>query len=59
MSTSGTYTYNPSLGEMVLYSYQLIGVRPTAVLQEHMDAARRQLERNGVTNDGNGWKVEA
>ena len=40
MSTSGTYTYNPSLGEMVLFSYQLIGVRPTAVLQEHMDAAR-------------------
>ncbi len=40
MATSGTYTYNPSLGEMVLYSYQLIGVRPTAVLQEHMDAAR-------------------
>lgn len=40
MATSGTYTYNPSLGEMTLYAYQLIGVRPSAVLQEHMDAAR-------------------
>lgn len=40
MSTSGTYTFNPSLGELTIYAYQLIGVRPTALLQEHMDAAR-------------------
>lgn len=40
MSTSGTYTYNPNLGEITLYAYQLIGIRPTALLQEHMDAAR-------------------
>ena len=40
MATSGTYTYNPSLGELTIYAYQLIGVRPTALLQEHMDAAR-------------------
>jgi len=40
MSTSGTYTFNPSLGEITLYAYQLIGVRPTALLQEHLDAAR-------------------
>lgn len=40
MSTSGTYTFNPSLGEMTLYAYNLIGVRNTAVLQEHMEAAR-------------------
>jgi hypothetical protein len=40
MSTSGTYNFNPSLGEITLYAYQLIGVRPTAVLQEHIDAAR-------------------
>lgn len=40
MSTSGTYTFNPSLGEITIYAYQLIGVRPTALLQEHMDAAR-------------------
>lgn len=40
MSTSGTYTYNPSLGELTVYAYQLIGVRPTALLQEHIDVAR-------------------
>jgi hypothetical protein len=40
MATSGTYTYNPALGEIVLYAYNLIGVRNTAVLQEHMSAAR-------------------
>jgi len=40
MTTSGTYTFNPSLGELTLYAYNLIGVRNTAVLQEHMEAAR-------------------
>ena len=40
MSTSGTYTFNPSLGEITLYAYNLIGVRNTAVLQEHMESAR-------------------
>jgi hypothetical protein len=40
MATSGTYTYNPSLGELTLYAYNLIGIRNTAVLQEHMEAAR-------------------
>ena len=40
MATSGTYTFNPSLGEVTLYAYQLIGIRPTALLQEHLDAAR-------------------
>jgi hypothetical protein len=40
MATSGTYTFNPSLGELTLYVYNLIGVRNTAVLQEHMEAAR-------------------
>jgi hypothetical protein len=40
MTTSGTYAFNPALGEIVLYAYQNIGVRPTAVLQEHMESAR-------------------
>jgi hypothetical protein len=40
MSTSGTYAFNPALGEIVLYAYNLIGVRNTAVLQEHMQSAR-------------------
>jgi len=40
MATSGTYNYNPSLGEMTLYAYNLIGLRNTSVLQEHMEASR-------------------
>ena len=40
MTTSGTYAYNPGLGEIIIYAYNLIGVRGTALLQEHMQAAR-------------------
>lgn len=40
MSTSGTYNFNPGLGEIVIYAYQNIGVRPTSLLQEHMESAR-------------------
>ena len=40
MTTSGTYTFNPSLGELVIYSYNMIGIRGTSLLQEHMEAAR-------------------
>jgi len=40
MATSGTYAFNPGLGELTLYAYNLIGIRNTAVLQEHMEAAR-------------------
>ena len=40
MATSNTYTFNPSLGEIVLFSYNLIGVRPTALIQEHFESAR-------------------
>ena len=40
MTTSGTYNFSPGLGELTLYAYNLIGVRNTAVLQEHMEASR-------------------
>jgi len=40
MTTSGTYTFSPSLGELVIYSYNMIGIRGTSLLQEHMEAAR-------------------
>ena len=39
-NTSGTYAFAPSLGEITLYSYQLCGIRPTALVQEHMQSAR-------------------
>jgi hypothetical protein len=60
MSTSGTYTFNPSLGELTIYAYQLIGIRPTALLQEHMDAARTatNMMLAGWSNRGvNLWQV--
>lgn len=40
MTTSGTYAFNPGLGEIVLYAYMNLGIRPTSLLQEHMDSAR-------------------
>jgi hypothetical protein len=47
MTTSGTYTFGniaaggaPSLGEMTLYAYNLIGIRPASILQEHLESAR-------------------
>ena len=40
MTTSGTYAFNPSLGETMLYAYNLCGIRPTSLVQEHFEAAR-------------------
>jgi hypothetical protein len=40
MTTSGTYDFNPSLGELTLYAFNLIGIRNTAIVQEHMFTAR-------------------
>jgi hypothetical protein len=61
MSTSGTYTFNPSLGELTIYAYQLIGVRPTALLQEHLDVARTATNMMFTrwSNQGvNLWRVD-
>lgn len=61
MSTSGTYTFNPSLGELTVYAYQLIGVRPTALLQEHIDVARTATNMMFTrwSNQGvNLWQVD-
>jgi len=40
MTTSGTYNFDPSLGELVLYAYNLCEIRNTAIAQEHMEVAR-------------------
>jgi hypothetical protein len=40
MTSSGTYTFEPAIGETVLYAFNLIGVRPTSVLQEHLQFSR-------------------
>jgi hypothetical protein len=39
-NTSGTYNFAPSLGETVLYSFGLCGVRATALTQSHFETAR-------------------
>ena len=61
MATSGTYAFNPSLGELVLYAYNLCDVRNTAIAQEHMEAARMStnLMLAGWANRGvNLWAVD-
>lgn len=40
MPTSGTYAYNPSLGELTLYAFNIAGIRSTALAQEHFESAR-------------------
>lgn len=40
MATSGSYAFAPSLGELVIHAYNMVGVRPTSLAQEHMESAR-------------------
>jgi hypothetical protein len=61
MATSGTYNFSPSLGELVLYAYNLCDVRNTALAQEHMEAARMStnlLLANWANRGVNLWAVD-
>ena len=61
MATSGTYNFNPSLGEIVLYAYNLCEIRNTAIVQEHMEAARMAtnlLLANWANRGVNLWAVD-
>jgi hypothetical protein len=40
MTTSGTFQFSPSLGELVLYAFNIAQIRNTALTQEHMESAR-------------------
>jgi hypothetical protein len=40
INTSGSYQFAPSMGETVLYSYGMCGVRRTALTQSHFEDAR-------------------
>jgi len=40
MNTSGSYSFAPGMGETVLYSYGLCGIRRTALTQSHFEDAR-------------------
>jgi len=61
MSTSGTYSWNPSLGELTLYAFNLAEIRNTALAQEHMESARmasNMLLSNWSNRGVNLWAVD-
>src|SRR5581483_2871059 len=61
MATTGTYSFNPSLGEIGLYAFNRCGVRNTALVQEHMESLRMaaNLVCMDFSNKGvNLWQVE-
>jgi len=61
MVTSATYTFNPSLGELTLYAFNLCDVRNTAIAQEHMESARmatNMLLANWSNRGVNLWCVD-
>lgn len=61
MTSSGTYNFQPSLGELVLYAFNLIQVRPTSIVQEHMESARMAMNlllADWSNDTPNLWKVD-
>lgn len=61
MSTSATYTFNPSLGELGLYAFGLCGIRPTQILAEHMQTLRmaaNMLQSRWSAQGVNLWAVD-
>jgi hypothetical protein len=61
MTTSGTYAFNPSLGELVLYAFNVAQLRNTALAQPHFASARTatNLMLASWANKGvNLWKVD-
>lgn len=59
MATSGTYNYSPSPGELTVYSYNLIGIRPASLLQEHLDDARNAMNMMLAAWSNNGTNLWA
>src|SRR5690242_6137387 len=61
MATTGTYNFDPSLGELTLYAFHLCGVRPAALTQEHMASAvtaANIMQSEWAARGVNLWKVE-
>ncbi len=61
MSTSSTYAFDPSLGSITTHAFNMCGVRPTALLQEHFESAR--MASNMVLGEWsargvNTWQVD-
>lgn len=61
MNTSGTYDFDPAMGEAVLYAFGMCGVRRTAITQQHMEDARMatNMMMGRWSADGvNLWQVD-
>ncbi len=61
MTTSGTYTFDPALVDIVLDAFDRIQIRPAALTPDHMLSARRSLNQLFVrfsNNQINLWKVD-
>lgn len=61
MASSGTYTFNPSIGQCVLSAFERIQIRAPSIRQEHMNTARFEsnLQMVHFSNlQPNLWKVE-
>ena len=60
MTASGTYNFNPAIGETVAFAFNLCGVRSTALVQEHFESARmasNMLLTNWSSRGVNLWRV--
>lgn len=61
MATSGTYTFSPNLGELVINAFAKCGVRRTDLTAQHMSDARMEANLWLVDAQGDGinlWTVE-
>jgi hypothetical protein len=59
--TSGTYDFQPSLGELTLYAFDMAGVRSTALTQRHMASAHMAANMVNARWSGTGvnlWAVD-
>lgn len=61
MAASAKPQFQADIGSMTLYAYQLLGLRPTSLLQEHMESARmatNMLLSRWSAEGINLWEVE-
>lgn len=61
MTTSGTYAFDPSGGQLMLYAFSQCGIRRTALTQEHLEDARMAMGlmlASWGNNTPNLWTVD-
>lgn len=61
MATTGTYTFQPALADLTLHAFNLCGIRPAALTQEHMQSAliaANLMQAEWAAQGVNLWKVE-